>query len=224
MNGSRTLFLSLLVGLTGGCFDEIIQHPGATDGSTEGSGSGSNSDSQATTVGSDGSTSVADTTGAMTDDDADTTGSTSAGTETAGTTGEPAEHLCEGVRHLCQGESWVVEPCADCAELTPLAQCAFETLGGSFAGEITVERCDGDCVRDHYIFRPGGVEVLVESMLLDGDKNEVELVGRQMCGLVDMMYFLECVQSYVESCAEPTTWVSGCEPFTGDTCPFTIGL
>jgi hypothetical protein len=64
--------------------------------------------------------------------------------------------------------------------------------------------------------------VLIESALLDADKNEVELVDRQMCVLVEMEYFMDCIQSYAESCADPTTWVSSCEPFAGDTCPFVL--
>ncbi|MEZ4383197.1 MAG: hypothetical protein R3A79_17855 [Nannocystaceae bacterium] len=216
MKGPRTLCLCLLVGLSGGCFDEIIRNPGATAGSTGTAGTTSGSTS-ATSAG--GSTTAPDES-STTIDDADTTGLTTDTTDTTGTTG--AGPLCAGAQHLCGGEAWVVEPCPDCDALTPIAECVLGSLRDVLDGALTIERCDGDCVRDYYVFRSGGAEVLIETHLLDG-ASEVEVLGRQMCTRVDMMYFSDCIAAYDAACSDPASWVMDCAPFEGDMCPFMVG-
>ncbi|MCB9700974.1 MAG: hypothetical protein H6711_03710 [Myxococcales bacterium] len=212
------LFTGLLC--VGGCFDEIIPDPGATEGGTSTSGasmSATSGTSTGGTSGASGSTLGGSTGGAATDgSDGDTTVAT---TTTGGDAG--IDELCPAADHLCDGESWKVLPCDGCAELTPIAECMLTRLGNAAGGVVSVERCEGSCYRDRYYLRPGTDNMLIESRLLDGEGVEVEVSDRRMCTRVDAEFFMGCLVTYDEAkCSSPAAWVSGCEAWDGDACPF----
>lgn len=218
----------LLVGslLAAGCFDEIIHNPGATEGSTGASGdtstasAGGGTGEGSSTGGSGG---PSGSSGATEATDADVTGGAASGSTTVETGGgEGVALLCPAADYACGVDPWEVEPCADCQELTPLAECVLSQLRDSTCAAFAVDRCDGGCVRDYYFLRCSGDSALIQSVELDGQGNEVVSLGVQLCTTTNATYFQTCVADYKPGCADPETWVIECVPYVREECPITI--
>ncbi len=155
----------------------------------------------------------------MLPEDGDSESSSGAESSTGGDA-DPLDGLCPSVEHVCEGAAWKIAPCEGCDELNALAECVLGGLKGAGGGLFTTLRCEPECILDRYYLRPGGDEVMIESVLLDGDEEPVEIVGRKMCIRTGGTYFAECLATYSDECADPSTWYTSCEDFEAKECPF----
>lgn len=200
-----------LIFAAGGCFDEIITNPGAT--------ASSSSSGTMTTDGATTSTTSIVTSATMIPDDGDTESST--GVESSSSGGvDPLGGVCPEVEHDCGDEPWKLAPCEGCEALSSIAECVLTDLSSAAGGMFTTLRCEPECTLDRHILRPGGPDVLIESLLLDGDEEPVEIIGRKICSRVDLQYFSTCVMSYTEECSDPATWFTSCVDSEATDCPF----
>ncbi|HFE47176.1 MAG TPA: hypothetical protein ENJ18_17095 [Nannocystis exedens] len=201
-----------------GCFDEIIVSTGVTASSTDSSGTATTATTTMSTV-----TGMSTGTTTVDIDMTETIGSST--TSTTSTTGsEDVPGICPDLEHHCGGESWQVEPCVDCEKLSAIAECVFGSFESPVVGEVTVVRCDGDCVRDHYLIRGSSQDVVIESKGLDGEGVEVTVLSRTLCKLREPSYFEACISDFQDSCADPSMWVTDCVDFMADECPNTQSL
>ncbi len=199
-----------LIFAAGGCFDEIIPNPGATasSGST-----GTTTDTATTTMTSQV------TSATMLPDDGDSESSTGVESSSSGG-GDPLDGVCPGAVHGCDEEPWKIAPCDDCEALSSIAECVLTDLSNASGGMFTTLRCEPECTLERHILRSGGPEVLIESVLLDGDDEPVEIIGRKICSRVDLQYFATCVMKYTEECSDPATWFTSCVDSDVSECPF----
>jgi hypothetical protein len=133
---------------------------------------------------------------------------------------DPLDGLCPSAVHDCDGEAWKIAPCEGCDELSPVGECVLDALSDQAGSMFTTLRCAPECIRDRYIVRPGGPEVMVESQLLNGEGETIEIVDRKMCTRVAPSYFTGCLTDYSAECADPETWFSTCADFEATECPF----
>lgn len=197
-----------------GCFDAIIDPPGATEGAPTTTGASEATTTTTSVTGSSttqvGTTAVSEST---TDEDLTTT------METTGTDGQDGP-ICAEATPACGDAPWELMTCQDpCLPPPEVGLCALGALRDRVCGAFVIDRCAPGCERVHYAIRCGGDEVVVQRTLLDRQGDPVEHLPPLACDLADPTFFQGCLDAYGSACSDPAAWVSGCEPFVGEACP-----